>query len=238
MSHVKFVFASDTHGDFVCQKSVDTLIDFCKRWKPDVKIHGGDYIDARALRRGASIEERSERFAADIEEARKLLYAWKPNIILNGNHDTRVWEAMNSSNGFEASAAENYVLEIEAIADRLKAQLLPYHVEKGVYDLHGIKFIHGYRATSYPAKAHGEVYGDCIFGHVHRFDYHSMKFHGGAKAMAAGCMCRHEDMGYMDKMTAHLSHQRGFIYGIVNDKTGNWQAWNAEEIDGEIVFPW
>lgn len=235
--YTKFVFASDSHGDEIHQGAADTLIQFCKSWKPDIKIHGGDYIDAKALRKGASIEEKAEHFRSDIDAAREFLYAWKPNVILNGNHDDRIWQAMGSSNGFEAAAAENYVLEIEAIADRLNAPLIPYHVKKGVYDLHGLKFVHGYRATMYPARSHAEVWGNVICGHVHRFDAHSLKHHDGVKAMTAGCMCKHETLGYMDRIPGMLAQQRGFIYGMINNRTGGWQGWNAEEIDGEIIFP-
>ncbi len=52
----RFIFASDLHGDQQDRRAVKALHTATDSFKPHIKIFGGDLIDARPLRRGASAE--------------------------------------------------------------------------------------------------------------------------------------------------------------------------------------
>ena len=50
---IKFVFASDSHGDMACEESLQAFYAYCKDFKPDLRIAGGDHYDLRSPRQGA-----------------------------------------------------------------------------------------------------------------------------------------------------------------------------------------
>ena len=54
---VRFVFASDSHGDMADPEALDALWEFCKDYKPEVRVAGGDHFDLRALRRGGGLRK-------------------------------------------------------------------------------------------------------------------------------------------------------------------------------------
>ena len=110
----KWVFSSDLHGDKQDADSVNAFLKFVKKYKPDVKIFGGDLFDFRAIRRGATAEEKADSMALDIELGLKFLGQYKPNVFLRGNHDERLWDQAKASfNGLSRDHAEEGVRSIE-----------------------------------------------------------------------------------------------------------------------------
>lgn len=54
---IRFVFASDSHGDMNDPEALDALWEFCKDYKPEVRVAGGDHFDFRSLRRGVGTSD-------------------------------------------------------------------------------------------------------------------------------------------------------------------------------------
>lgn len=241
-----FVFLSDTHGDQIDRSAAAKAREFVEDWKPKHRIHGGDLFDLRPLRKGASGEERRERMQDDFIAGQELLEWYRPDTLLLGNHDVRVWEAMDSNCGATATYARDMVIALQGTDDREPVKefggmfrkleiktLVPYHSARGVYKLGDINMIHGFRATMYPAKAHSENYGPSVIcGHVHKCDLHIPRHVDGGMAMSAPCLAD-LNMRYLDRSVAALAHDNGLIFGVVNNRTGKWEGWFLRRQRGE-----
>ena len=85
----KSIFIADTHGDLVCPDAVKVVKQFIEDWKPKHRIHLGDVWDFRALRKGASPEERMEGISYDYSCGVELL-----NCLTGIDLTTFVWATM------------------------------------------------------------------------------------------------------------------------------------------------
>jgi len=168
----KWVFSSDLHGDMQDPESVEAFLEFVEKFKPELKIFGGDLFDFRAIRRGATATERADSMAVDIEMGLKFLNDYRPHIFLRGNHDERLWDtAKYSPDGLIRDHAEDGVRSISTKCKIIKCKMFPYDVNKGVYTLGKLKFVHGYHAGVMATKKHAEVFaesgGAVLHGHTH-----------------------------------------------------------------------
>tara|TARA_Y100001963_G_C6758804_1_gene438315 strand:- start:1168 stop:1896 length:729 start_codon:yes stop_codon:yes gene_type:complete len=225
----KFLFASDLHGDLLEPEAVDALYDFTREWKPHIKVFGGDLFDLRPLRKRASREEKAETIQYDLDAGIKFLTEWKPHHWLRGNHDERLWE-FAQRDGLEGEYAQQGVESLEHLCRRLKVSVRPYHKRKGVLELGKLKCIHGYFSGVYAARAHAQVYGSCLFGHIHAIDTANVPGLERREARSVGCLCE-LDMPWNFRLPATLRHRHGFAYGVYDEKTGEYEVWQSQKTE-------
>ena len=224
----------------MCPKAESVVKQFMDEWKPKHRVHLGDVWDFRALRQGASPEERAEDVRYDYNCGKELLGWFKPQILTLGNHDHRIWRtARETSNGALADLMSKFCDEAETDLRKMKIQVTPWGVENyaKLPIIGSPKLLHGYRATMYPAKAHFENYGDCITAHVHKPDSHEARNVDGGKAYCVGTLARIKEMGYANAWAAKLAWRNSFLYGMHNTKTGKWKAWDVVKEGEEWVSP-
>lgn len=231
----RFIFASDLHGDQQDKAAVKALHRATDAFKPKLRIFGGDLIDARPLRKGASPEERSESMLIDWRKGLEFISAWKPTHMLMGNHDQRLWDLAEADKGIETDYAWKGIQELESRLEKEKCEWLPYH-KRSVFRFGHMKCLHGYYHGMYAARQHASTYGACLFGHTHTIDEFSVPGLERRVARGAGCLCN-LDMKYNSRMPSSLRHAHGFVLGVVNEKTGNYWTMQAEEVDGKWVIP-
>jgi 3',5'-cyclic AMP phosphodiesterase CpdA len=237
MSYTRFTLGTDLHGDKQDGPTVKAFFEFDKVWKPEIKIFGGDLVDLRALRKGASQEEKCESMRADIEAGQAFLSRWKPNYFLRGNHDERLWESAESaSDGIVSDYARRGCQEFEDLCRSLKTKMLPYHKRDGVLKLGHLKILHGFHCGVYAARQTALIYGSALFGHIHAIDEHSIPGLDRRVARAVGCLCD-LDMPYASRTPNTLRQAHGWAYGVINEKTGAYHVWQAEEIEGKWLLP-
>tara|TARA_Y100000004_G_scaffold36286_1_gene38931 strand:- start:5695 stop:6426 length:732 start_codon:yes stop_codon:yes gene_type:complete len=227
----KFIFASDLHGDVQDPESVDVLLKYVDIYSPDVRVFGGDLFDFRNIRRGAGAAEKQDSMAADVEAGLDFLNRFKPNVLLLGNHDKRLWDtAEYHTHGIVQDAARQGVRDIMSKCRKLKCKVIPYNASNGYYDIGLVRFIHGYHAGIYATKKHAEVYsrsgGVVLHGHTHAIQYHSIPKVNGGAGMGVGCLAQ-TDMSYNRHMTGRIMHENGFAYGYVDGK--EWQVFQAKK---------
>lgn len=236
MSFTKFIFSSDVHGDQQDPVANDALFRFMEAWKPKLRVFGGDLWDFRPLRRKATEDERRESMAKDYEAGLEWLKRFKPHVFLRGNHDERLWDLAARNKGVESDYAMKGVIEIITLTQKMKCEMLPYHNRDGVYRIGHLKMLHGFSSGINAARATALVYGSCLFGHVHTIDEHSIPGLERRVARSVGCLCRLA-MDYNVRTPSALRHSHGFAYGIINEKTGAYNVFQAEEIDGKWMLP-
>ena len=233
----RFIFASDLHGDQQDKEAVRALLKATDSFKPHLRIFGGDLIDARPLRRGASGEERAESMSHDWRKGLEFISLWKPTHLLMGNHDQRLYDlAEDDSKGIEQDYGFKGVQELEARLEKVGTKWLPYHKRKGVFEFGKMTALQGSFAGVNAARQHARGYGGCRFGHTHSIDEHAIPGLKRRVARGAGCLCK-LDMKWNARMPGTLRHAHGFVMGVINEKTGNYWSMQAEEIDGKWVIP-
>ena len=239
---VRFVFASDSHGDMADPEALDALWEFCKDYKPEVRVAGGDHFDLRALRRGvgSSDAESGESLKADLDAGKDFLRRYRPTIYLWGNHEHRLDNLISSSG---SAMVRDYCADIKAdINVTAKASgaktILPYHADKGVYRLGPVAFVHGYahgeNATVKQGLHYAEAGGALIHGHTHNLSSIALTKHGSGNAFSAGCLCQKDAMAYASHRLASARWGSGFVAGWVDG--ANWKAWLVHKVGDQWVW--
>jgi predicted phosphodiesterase len=233
-----FSIVSDTHGDEIDPVMETKFFDWLADYKPTIRIHAGDVFDFRALRNGASLEEKQQSMSSDLEAGLSFIKRYfktgSEKWLLWGNHDDRLFELARAGDGPLQDHAKNILKDINKVLNSLKVKTLPYDSRNGVLQIGHLKVIHGYHVGVGAAKQHATIYGNVMFGHVHSQDCCPVpSLHGPSLAMGIGCLC-HIDMPYNKRHTNKLRHQQGWIYGVLFPN-GQYSAHQAKRVGDQIV---
>lgn len=239
MSWKKFIVCGDSHGNLVCEDTKKKFFDFVANWKPHYRIHLGDFVDAPSLRKGCSVEERALGISDDFNAGMQFIEEYKPHYLTLGNHDDRIWlHSTHCSDGILREHCADLASAAEKEFARLRIKWVPYHVSKYLMlPEGGPKLIHGFRATMYPAKSHFENWGPSICGHVHKPDTYIARHIDGQASYSVACLANIDLMSYADRTPAKLAWRQGWIYGMINSKTGAWNAWHVIREGGQWISP-
>lgn len=234
---LRFVYASDLHGDRQNAEAVKVLLEVTKSFKPHVKIFGGDLFDFRPLRRGASEEEKQHRMDADWQRGIEFLNAWKPHHLLLGNHDKRLYDLAESKTcGVKAAYAQNLCMDFEEQVKKLRCELRPWSIRGGVLRLGTLNFLHGFYHGKDAVKRHVADFHDCIFGHVHNFgSYTAGHYAGRHTARSCGALCE-TIQDYNESQPNTLRHENGFYLGLLHED-GSYLVQEARQTSSGWFIP-
>ncbi len=228
-----FLAAFDLHGDRQDAPTVEKFFTFCKDWKPDIRIFGGDLWDLRSLRRKASEDERRDSMIRDFTMGMEFLHRFRPHYWTLGNHDYRLWDLAARDKGIESDYAMKCVGEVEEDARKMGCALYPYERRKGILRIGHLKVIHGFYAGMYAAKATALAYGSCLVGHTHTVEEFAVPGIERRVARCCGCLCS-LDMDFQYKTVGSLRHAHGFSYGLIHGN-GTYTVFQAEQIGGKWI---
>jgi predicted phosphodiesterase len=195
------------------QETYDELRQFRKSFKPDHVIHLGDVFDLRALRNGASAEEKQEGISADVEAGLEFINWLKPDVLLWGNHDQRLFDA--AENTRNAMLSEYCLALLRQIEDRISCHTYPYDKRAGVYEFGDYRFVHGVNANLHAAYKAASHYGNVVMGHVHTSSGPTpFPTYDGSVGFSCG-MIGQTDMKYNRGHANTLRHNNGWMYGVL-----------------------
>jgi predicted phosphodiesterase len=237
MAWEKSIFMADSHGDLVCRKTLKKFYEFMDDWKPKHRVHLGDVWDFRALRMGASNEDRADSIKYDYNCGIELLTEFKPTMLTLGNHCDRLWRiASEHSNRTLADLAAQKVDETEDFFRKQRIQWTPWKINKR-FKIGNLSISHGFKTGMNHAKAMHSMFGSSIYGHVHSpSDYIANHIDSGSSHSVAS-MADIDKMTYADHHGAKLGWRKGWAYGLHNTKTGAFRIYHATVEDGVIVSP-
>jgi hypothetical protein len=172
----------------------------------------------------------------DFAQGIKFMNRLRPTQFLLGNHDVRLWKLAELAKGLVSDYAKEGVSQIESNLKKLKCHLFPYDARHGIFKLGHLKILHGYACGVGAVRKHAMTYQSCMFGHTHSCGTAPVPGLERRVARNIGCLCD-LDQDYEATKMSKLEHSRGFAYGIINEKTGNYQVLQAEEIDGSWIVP-
>jgi len=229
----RFVVVSDNHGDVVDPRSAEALWAFLKDYQPTIRVHAGDNWDFRNLRRGASDEEQmsslEEDWQAGVDFLGRYFDGGKQKWFLRGNHDERLWILAGSAKGLARDYAHDGIRRVAQLMHKHGAKVLPYDSAAGVLDLGKLRILHGYHVGAGACRQHANVYGNCLFGHVHSIEAASVPSLMQSEARSIGCLCK-RDMDYVASKTAKLRWGNGWAYGVLF-QDGSYQLWQTRKIN-------
>lgn len=208
----RWVAAFDNHGDAQDADAVAAFHDFCKDFKPAVRIHGGDCFDLRWLRRAATDDEKMEQVKADFEAGLDFVCKFKPTVFLQGNHDKRLWETLdsNAAQGAHRHLAGQWIDRLEVALGG--SPIVMWCKRRGLYQHGSFRFAHGYAAGVNALRTMTTTYGNICMGHIHRDDSVSVQGVPSKRGYASGCLCD-LNMEYTRGQIGALAHSHGWLYG-------------------------
>lgn len=245
---VRFVFASDSHGDMADPEALAALFHYVREFKPDLVIAGGDQYDLRSLRRNASQKEQNEDMRADLDAGNKfmrdLAKAAPRNarkVWLPGNHEFRIDAAL------ETELSNRALTGLQQVKDEMYGnaracgfkEILPYHAELGILSVGPGRWGHGYAFGAGSTIKQGLHYapegGFWMAGHDHTLAQINLaKFHGGV-AFSAGCLC--DILGQTYSGTRMMSSRwgNGFGAGIIDGN--DYKVWLVHKVGRRWCMP-
>ena len=228
----RWVAVFDNHGDMVDPGALAAFKQFCKDFKPDVRIHGGDCIDFRAWRRGADLEDKMESMKADVEAGVEFLSWFKPDVWTMGNHDHRLHRVIESDHNADRRMLAGMLWDRirDAVPD---TKIVPWG-KRNSHQYANYKFIHGYCCGMYAAKQAARVYGNVVMGHVHAPAQDTAAHIDGARGYTSGCLCM-VDMPYNAGHQNTMRQANGWVYGF--EYNGQLAVYLAEQIGGRWFYP-
>lgn len=234
MKAQRFVCGADSHGDMIHAPTARAFLEFVADFKPSIKIHAGDFLDLRALRKGASEEDRQDGLTADVEMGLDFMARYKPTHTLRGNHDERLWDTADRSPN--AQLREYCKLLRDRVIDSLgDVPLLPYCKRQGVLRFGSLKIIHGFHSGIYAARQAALVYGSVLMGHTHTIDHAPIPGIERRMGRVIGALCQ-LDMPYNRAQANTLRQAHGWAYGFIYPN-GNYSVYQAEQINGRWMLP-
>ena len=238
MKSRRFVVASDNHGDMIDPVAAKALFAFLEDFKPQIRVHAGDNWDFRNLRRGASDDEKAhsleDDWTAGADFLRRFFKGGTENHFLLGNHDDRLWQYQRSATGLLRDYATDGIKRVDALCREMKVARLPYDSALGVLRLGHLSILHGYHAGLGAARHHANIYGNCLFGHVHTDESAPVASLEPAEARSIPCLCK-RDMDYINAKTGKLRWAQGWCYGILFDD-GTYHLERARGINGRFTY--
>jgi len=186
-----------------------------------------------------SPDERADGVADDYQMGLEFLDAFKPDYLTLGNHDDRIWmHSTSCTDGMLREHCANLANIAEGEFRKRKIKWVPYHVSKYLQlPEGGPKLIHGFKSSVNSAKAHHDGWGSCLHGHVHSPGTYVARHIDGGMSCSVGCLADIDQMTYADRYQAKHGWRQGFLFGLINEKTGAWQAWHATNENGVWISP-
>jgi hypothetical protein len=160
----------------------------------------------------------------------------RPAYYLRGNHCQRLWDLAMEDRGVISDFAFKGTQEVEAAMNKIECKMFPYDKRKGVLRLGHLKIIHGYLAGITAARRTAQVYGSVIMGHGHAIQQASIEGLEQRTGIMCGCLCK-LNMSYTRASVGTLNWEHGWAYGIINEKTGSYNLWQARRIDHKWILP-
>lgn len=228
----RYAAAFDSHGDQADPSATRAFWEFCRYWKPTIRIAGGDHFDFRHLRAKAGEGERYESAQHDFDCGLNFLRKFKPTHVCWGNHDDRVWQQLSHPNQNVVDAATRAVEEIE---DAVKgAKVIPYDKRQFI-QIGDLKIIHGFATGPGAGRRTATVYGRVLMGHNHHKEIASVEGIEEHTCFVSGCLCR-LDMPYNARNLASLRHSHGWAYGVAYPN-GHTTCYLASNVKGVWHLP-
>jgi hypothetical protein len=216
----KFLAIGCTHGHLIDEHAFHSVLDFADRWKPHTRIHHGDYTDATAFRTGAiGTPDEAAVISPDLNKALECLKLYRPSILINGNHDDRLWKNCFHHHAIVAHCAQSIVNDIRKLVAKLKCHHIDhYDIRRSWFQLGDTKLGHGFMYSENAIRDHAEAVGKCLIAHLHTVGMQVGRTLERPVGYCVGSLADFNKMEYAKARRATLRWSQGLAIGEYNDK--------------------
>ena len=208
-----------SHGHWADPSALEAVLKFRDIYKPDTVIHLGDYTDTTALRAGASAKDRSTDLEADMKAGIAFVGELGPDVLVNGNHDIRMWEGMTDPDSRYATLCKMLVQRVKDSLPNNCTFLELYSITQQPYvQLADTKFMHGFSYNDNAVRDTAETHGKCVMAHLHKVSQVPARRDDGAVGYCVGYLGDITKFGYAERRRATLQWSQGFAWGEYSDK--------------------
>jgi hypothetical protein len=215
----RFVVVGCSHGYLADPKHLETVLKFCKEFKPHRRIHLGDFTDQACFRAGAKDgPDQAVSIADDLTHGLNFLKAFQVTDVLNGNHEQRLWNLADHHNEVIRRSAGSVIKEIRVTLVKLKARHIDhYDITRSWITMGDTKLLHGFMYGENATRDHAETFGKCIHAHTHRPGMARGRRVDRPVAIAVGTLANIPEMSYALTRRSTISWGAGLAYGEYSD---------------------
>lgn len=238
---IRVVAMADNHGNHADPSTLKAVLDFCKEWKPHHRVHLGDNWNFASLRKGVSKDEMEGAgvdLAEDVEMGCEWLAKYRPDVLLEGNHDARVYDHMRATDSrTKLESLERIHRSMRKIYRQSGIKVVKrYTVRQNMHRIGPVAFSHGFAGN--PNRM-WEVMNQgpgtsLVVGHWHTAAQMMMPRWGGGVFWMCGASCTLE-MDYNEKWLQSLRHQNGFMAFIIKGR--HYVGRQAHKFNGRWLMP-
>lgn len=223
MSVKKVVAVSCSHGLHADPTAVEAVLAFCRKFKPDIRIHLGDAVDLQAFMASKVGSGDGDPVAPDIDGGLDFLDKFGANVWLYGNHEDRLNRLAGSRNAIVSGFALELLKAMGDFAAKRRITVLPYSGNRQGYYLGNVRFMHGTvfneMAVRDSAEAFAPPHGVVVCGHSHRYGLAVGRRGDAPIGINVGTLTRMGAFDYAKARRATLSWGQAFAWGWVGEKT-------------------
>ena len=212
----KFMAVGCSHGHYADPKAVDAVLEFRRRWKPDTVVHLGDFIDLSAFM--SSSGGKGDEIEPDVFGGLDFLAKLRPNVVMAGNHEARLWREAASSDERVSHCALILINRIEEHCRKQKATFVPYTGIWQSFQLANYKFTHGTVYGENAPRDMAEMYGNVIFAHTHKVGRMTGRRDDSPTGISVGTLTRRGAMDYANTRRATFAWSQGLVFGYYTDQ--------------------
>ena len=230
----KFIAVGCNHGYWADKSATDAVLEFTRRWKPETRIHLGDYLDTTSFRTGAGLKDHVGDIIEDMSAGIDFLEAFEPTMLFNGNHDIRIWESLDDHNAQRRFAAQEIIKNIRNAVGKKVDFEEDYDIRTSVRTLGDTNFLHGFMYSDNAVRDHAAQFGKCVIAHLHKVAMVPASRFDSPVGYCVGYLGDSKKFGYAIRRRATSQWSQGFAWGEYSDKecviwlnergkNGNWR---------------
>lgn len=223
----------------ICKPDAEAFFTAIDDLKPDIRVHLGDVFDFRKLRRRVSGKDLNSELKPDVAAGLAFLRRYRPQVLTSGNHCWRLWETLKEGDSDAQELCAIYIERIDTALSAIGCKFVPYDVEHGWWQYRGVgpRFGHGYSCGIGSLRKHALCIGHCIIAHIHGPGHVAVERLDRAEAYSSGGLPDASEMNYARRCFATLAWRHSWIYGAIEDKSGQYVAWEVRKIGNKWIYP-
>jgi hypothetical protein len=219
-----------SHGVHADPKALAAVLKFKREFRPHTVVHLGDFVDTTAFRGGcAGTSDEMEPVEPDIDGGLDFLKRLGEGlsrgglIVLEGNHEHRLYEMAKSPSAVKAHCAGEIIRRIETRVALSKGVLYPWRGVFGGVRLGNFQFFHGSVFGENATRDMAEMHGNVVHAHTHRPAIATGRRDDFPIGIGVGTLTRRAEAGYAKSRRATLGWGQGFVWGEYDDRTAHLQ---------------
>lgn len=225
-----------SHGEYAHPKIREQVLEFRRRFSPELRMEHGDLIDTAAFRSGAAGTKDEAHSTRDDEAAAiRWLESYEPTHISWGNHDWRLYDLSTHPKAIVRDLAGEIWTRINKAAKGAKT--VPYDIQHGWHYIGGVAFGHGFMYNQQAVRDHAEMLGcPVVMAHLHAPQQVEGRTIKDSPSFCVGAMADDENLTYGRRRRQSLTHGHGIVYGEVSSDSA--RLWLIRSANREpLAFP-